>query len=322
MAKRALADQTANMKTTIFDSTASLVHRVPDGHPEHEGRYTAIRERLMELPELEWVTPPQVSMEALARFHTVEHVDRVLTACARAGHEGFYDLTPDTPVGERAATAALSAAGAAVAAVDAVIAAGQGAAFCLARPPGHHAEPDRPMGFCLFNSIAVAAKHALDVHGLPNVAIVDIDVHHGNGTQCLAERDERVFFASLHQHPLYPGSGSENETGLNGNVVNVPLPEGTAGPEWRTAFEAKVLPALRKFEPSLVMVSAGFDAHAADPLGDLGLVEEDYAWVAGQLAAVAGDYAFSRLVSVLEGGYDCPALGRAASAFVRALARA
>ena len=308
------------MKTTIFDSTASRVHRVPDGHPEHVGRYDAIRESLMAQPDLEWLQPAQAPMEALARFHTAGHVDGVLSACARAGHDGFVDLTSDTPVTERSAMAALSAAGAALAAVDTLMAAGQGAAFCLARPPGHHAEPDRPMGFCLFNSIAIAACHALDVHGLPQVAIVDIDVHHGNGTQVLAERDERVFFASLHQHPLYPGTGAESETGLNGNVVNVPLPDGTAGEAWRKAFSEKVLPPLPKFQPSMVFVSAGFDGHAADPLGGFRLADEDYAWAAEQLAGIADEFAFSRLVSVLEGGYDCPALARASAAFVGALA--
>jgi len=310
------------MKTTLIDSPASLAHRLPDGHPEHDGRYTAVREALAGIAGTVWAEAEQAPVEALARFHTVEHVDRVLTACAEAGVEGFVGLDPDTIVCGQSARAALSAAGGAIAGVDAVIRDGEGAVFLLARPPGHHAEPDRPMGFCLFNTIAIAAMHALEVHGLPSVAIVDIDVHHGNGSQCLAERDERVLFASLHQSPLYPGTGHRGETGLGGNVVNVPLPDGTDGAAWRTAFEAEIVPTLRKAKPALILVSAGFDAHADDPLGGLGLVDEDYAWAAERLAALASEFAHSRLVSVLEGGYDCPALGRSAAAFVRALARA
>ncbi|MHA6289270.1 histone deacetylase family protein [Maricaulis sp. CAU 1757] len=310
------------MKTTIFDSPASRLHRVPDNHPESVARYEAVRKRLLELAGPEWCQAEPAPVEALARFHTVEHVDRVLTMCAQAGPDRWGFLSPDTAVTERSATAALGAAGAALAAVDKVIGDGQGAAFCLARPPGHHAEPDRAMGFCLFNSIAVAACHALDVHGLANVAIIDIDVHHGNGTQCLAERDERVFFGSLHQHPLYPGSGAAGETGLNGNVVNVPLPEDTDGPAWRTAFSDLLLPRLREFQPALILVSAGFDAHRADPLGGFGLDHADFAWAVTQLAGIADEFAFSRLVSVLEGGYDCPALGQAAHDYVEALVRA
>lgn len=310
------------MKTTIIDSPASLSHRLPAGHPEHEGRYTAVREALTGLGGTNWIQAEQAPVEALARFHSVEHVDRVLTACAEAGTDGWVALDPDTLVCDRSAGAALAAAGGACQAVDGAVEAGEGGYFVLARPPGHHAEPDRAMGFCLFNSVAVAAKHALDVHGLTNVAIVDIDVHHGNGTQCLAERDERVLFCSLHQAPLYPGTGSRGETGLNGNVVNVPLPEGTGGGEWRAAFEAEVIPALRRARPALILVSAGFDAHADDPIGGFRLVEDDYAWVAEQLAGIAAEFAFSRLVSVLEGGYDCPAMGRSAAAFLRALSRA
>lgn len=307
------------MKTTIVDSPASLEHRLPDGHPEHVGRYTAVREALEGVPVSHWVTAEQAPVEALARFHTVDHVDRVLSACAEAGEENWVALDADTLVRGPSARAALSGVGGALMAVDGAVEDGEGAWFVLARPPGHHAEPDQAMGFCLFNQIAIAAKHALDVHGLPSVAIVDIDVHHGNGTQCLAETDERVHFISLHQAPLYPGTGSAGETGLNGNVVNIPLPEGTDSESWRRAFEAEVIPALRRAEPALVLVSAGFDAHADDPLAGFRLTDEDYAWAATQLAGIAREFAFSRLVSVLEGGYDCPALARSACAFVQAL---
>lgn len=178
------------MKTTIIDSPASLAHRLPEGHPEHAGRYTAVREALQGIAGTQWIEAPQAPVEALARFHSVQHVDRVLTACAEAGLDGWTALDPDTLVCGQSASAALSAAGGAIEGVDRVIGEGEGAVFLLARPPGHHAEPDRPMGFCLFNSVAVAAAHALDVHGLASVAIVDIDVHHGNriampgGTGC------------------------------------------------------------------------------------------------------------------------------------------
>ena len=310
------------MKTTVFDSPASLLHRVPEDNPEVPARYEAVREALQKIPDVDWRDAPQAPVEALARFHTVEHVDRVFTACAEAGPDGWVNLDYDTPVCDRSATAALAAAGGALAGVDRVVADGQGAVFSLARPPGHHAEPAKAMGFCLFNSVAVAARHALDVHALPKVAIVDIDVHHGNGSQTMAEQDERVFFASLHQAPLYPGTGNADETGIDGNVLNVPLPAGTGGEAWRAAFSQQVVPALRKAQPSLILVSAGFDAHADDPLGGFGLVEADYAWAAEELAGIAAEFAFSRLVSVLEGGYDCPALGRSAAAFVDALVQA
>jgi acetoin utilization deacetylase AcuC-like enzyme len=178
------------------------------------------------------------------------------------------------------------------------------------------------MGFCLLNSIAIAALHALEVHGLTRVAIIDIDVHHGNGSQCLAELDARVMFASLHQSPLYPGTGSAGETGLNGNVVNVPVMAGTAGAEWRESFVRDLRPALAGFRPEFIFVSAGFDAHERDPAGGLALLEADFAWAASELAALAAEFASSRLVSVLEGGYDCPALGRSAAAFVQALVEA
>ncbi|WP_300541489.1 histone deacetylase family protein [Maricaulis sp.] len=310
------------MRATIVDSPASLDHVVPEGHPEHAGRYTAVRDALGALPGVQWETAQQAPVEALARFHSVEHVDRVLSACADAGVDGWVSLAEDTQVCSLSARAALAAVGGALLAVDSAVETGSGSYFVLARPPGHHAEPDRAMGFCLFNQVALAARHALDVHGLSRVAIVDIDVHHGNGTQCLAERDERVLFCSLHQSPLYPGTGNRGETGLNGNVVNVPLPEGTDSKAWRQAFSSEVVPALRKAQPALVLVSAGFDAHAADPLGGMGLTEDDYDWAASQLAGIAAEFAFSRLVSVLEGGYDCPAMGRSAAAFVRALSRA
>ncbi len=310
------------MRTVVIDNPASRMHRVPPGHPEHDGRYLATRDALQGLPDLLWHNARPAQAASVERFHTADYVQRIRAACLTAGPGEWVSLDLDTKVCRESWDAALATAGASIDAVDRIMAGEADAAFCLARPPGHHAEPDRAMGFCLLNSIATAALHALDVHGLTRIAIVDIDVHHGNGSQCLAEVDGRVMFASLHQSPLYPGTGSASETGLNGNVVNVPLAAGTRGAEWRGAFEREVRPRLAAFKPEFIFVSAGFDAHERDPAGGFTLLEADFAWASRELAALAAEFASSRLVSVLEGGYDCPALGRSAAAFVQALVKA
>ncbi|WP_417477466.1 histone deacetylase family protein [Maricaulis sp.] len=310
------------MRTLVIDNPASQMHRVPPGHPEHEGRYTAVREALAGLAQPVWHLATPSGIAAVERFHTADYIERVRAACLTAGAAEWVALDLDTKVCRESWDAALATAGGAIIAVDRIMAGEADAAFCLARPPGHHAEPDRAMGFCLLNSIAIAALHALEIHKLSRVAIIDIDVHHGNGSQCLAETDERVFFGSLHQSPLYPGTGAAGETGLNGNVVNLPLMAGTRGAAWREAFEAGLKPALAAFRPDFIFVSAGFDAHERDPAGGLALLEADFAWAATELAGLAAEFASSRLVSVLEGGYDCPALGRSAAAFVQALAEA
>lgn len=307
------------MTALIIDSPASAGHPVPPGHPEHPGRYDAARAALEGVEEAIWLDSRAAVRGELERFHTPAHVERVLGTVAAVQEGEWAALDADTQVTQSSAAAGLHAAGGVVEAVDRIMTGEAAHAFCLARPPGHHAEPDRAMGFCLFNSIAVGACHALDVHGLERVAIVDIDVHHGNGTQCLAEKDARVFFASLHQAPLYPGTGTRKETGINGNVLNIPMPAATPAAVWRQHFEAEVLPALRQFKPQMIFVSAGFDGHADDPLGGFLLQDGDYAWIAQELAGVAQETAESRLVSVMEGGYDCPALGRAAAAFTAAL---
>ncbi|WP_417490824.1 histone deacetylase family protein [Maricaulis sp.] len=310
------------MRTLVIDNPASRMHRVPPGHPEHEGRYVAVRDALLELTAPVWHEANRADAAAVERFHTADYVESIRAACLTAEPAQWVSLDLDTKVCRESWDAALATAGASLDAVDRIMAGEADTAFCLARPPGHHAEPDRAMGFCLLNGIAIAALHALEVHGLTRVAIVDIDVHHGNGSQCLAETDSRVMFASLHQSPLYPGTGSEAETGLNGNVINLPLAAGTRGEAWRQAFTQQVRPAVANFRPELIFVSAGFDAHERDPAGGLALLEDDFAWVAGELAALAAEFASSRLVSVLEGGYDCPALGRSAAAFVQALVEA
>lgn len=308
------------MPALIIDALASANHNVPPGHPEHAGRYEAAKTALLAVDGLHWVKAKPANRQELERFHTPAHVDRVLEACESAGEVELVGLDADTVVSGASAAAGLQAAGAVVQAAELVMTAPERTAFCLARPPGHHAEPDRAMGFCLFNSIAVGACHALDGLALERVAIIDIDVHHGNGSQCLAEKDKRVFFASLHQAPLYPGTGTRMETGLNGNVLNIPLPDQTPVALWRQHFETELLPALEAFAPGMIFVSAGFDGHRDDPLGGFSLDDADYAWIAERLLSVAHKTADSRLVSALEGGYDCPALGRSAAAFTAALA--
>jgi acetoin utilization deacetylase AcuC-like enzyme len=239
----------------------------------------------------------------------------VLGAVPESGH---IRLDPDTAMSPGSDEAALRAAGAAVAAVNAVIGGEADNAFCALRPPGHHAEAERAMGFCLFNNVAIGACQALEVHGLARVAIFDFDVHHGNGTQHSFEREPRVQYLSTHQWPLYPGTGAREETGV-GNIVNCPLPAGTGSREWRRVVEADILAAIDAFAPELIMVSAGFDAHRADPLAMLELVEDDYGWVTARLVELARKHAGSRVVSVLEGGYDLTALANSALAHLNAL---
>ncbi|MFW6413552.1 MAG: histone deacetylase family protein, partial [Oceanicaulis sp.] len=253
---------------------------------------------------------------ALERVHAPGHVHQVFETEPKAG---WAKIDMDTYIGPGSLDAALFAAGAGIEAVDAVMSGEAEAVFVAARPPGHHAEPDRAMGFCLFNSIAVAAAHALDHHGLSKVAVVDIDVHHGNGTQAWAELEPRAHFVSIHQGWIYPGTGAAHETGRHGNIVNLPMERGADGGIWRRALEGGAFDSLRAFAPDLLFVSAGFDAHAADPLAGLALQDEDYAWAGAALAELAAEISRSRLVCMLEGGYDCPALERSVGAFVSAL---
>ncbi|MGJ3231257.1 MAG: histone deacetylase family protein [Oceanicaulis sp.] len=304
------------MKTLVLTHASGLTHRAPEGHPEHAGRLEAALAgaRGAGLDPVESraaATRPQ-----LARVHTPALIDQVFDTEPKAG---WAKIDMDTYMGPGSLEAALNAAGAGIEAVDRVMAGEAEAVFVAARPPGHHAEPDRAMGFCLFNSIAVAGAHALEEHGLSKIALVDIDVHHGNGTQAWAETEPRALSASIHQGWIYPGTGAAHETGRHGNIINLPMERGTRGAAWRAAMEARILPALTRFEPELILVSAGFDAHEADPLAGLALQEEDYAWAAGALAAAAKAGGASRLVCMLEGGYDCPALERSVGAFLGAL---
>jgi acetoin utilization deacetylase AcuC-like enzyme len=260
------------------------------------------------------------SPEALKRVHSPGLVDEILGHWAqKARDEVYFSVDGDTVMSAGTARAAQIAAGAVVDAVDLVVEAKARNAFCAVRPPGHHAEPTRAMGFCFFNNVAVGALHARAVHGLRRVAVLDFDVHHGNGTQKIAEADPDFFYGSTHQWPLYPGSGSTNETGCAGNIVNVPLVPGSDGAALRQAFDEKIFPALEKFAPEIVLLSAGFDGHWADPLADLRFTAKDFAWLTRETCGLADRLCKGRVVSTLEGGYDLAALAQSAAAHVEAL---
>jgi acetoin utilization deacetylase AcuC-like enzyme len=303
----------------LFTHPAMLAHEAPPGHPEHAGRLKAVLDAL-EGMTLDPREAPLADVEAIGRVHPQRYIEALEPAFAEA-QEARVRLDPDTYLSVRSREAIYRAAGACVAAVDAVMGGQDAMAFCAVRPPGHHAEPISPMGFCIFNNVAIAAMHALDAHGLQRVAVIDFDVHHGNGTQSVAEKEPRLFFASTHQWPLYPGTGASGDTGIAHNVVNAPLPAGAGSAQWRAAMETRVLPALDAFAPELILVSAGFDAHKADPLAQMELDEEDFAWAAQRLREIALQRCQGRLVSTLEGGYDLDALARSAVAYLGALQR-
>jgi len=307
------------MTTLLFTHQDCIDHQTGEGHPESPARLSAVTAALSD-PDFKGLMrqpAPVADKNAVARVHGIDFVERILGSVPQTGR---HALDPDTILSSGSGIAALRAAGAMIAAVDAVASGKARNAFCAVRPPGHHAEPDQAMGFCLFNSVAVAARHAQVAHNLSRVAIVDFDVHHGNGTQAVAQTDPSLFFASSHQYPLYPGTGAAHETGV-GNIVNVPLPGGSDGALFRKSWETRILPALDAFAPDLLLVSAGFDAHRADPLASLELEDEDFAWVTDRLTEIAGRRCDGRLISVLEGGYDLRALAGSAAAHVSALMR-
>ncbi len=285
-------------------------------HPECPGRLHAISDRLIAggfHVALEYYDAPMAGREQLLRVHDAAHIDHIFRIAPR---QGRVYLDPDTAMNPYSLNSALRAAGAGVLAVDLVAGGGVSAAFCSVRPPGHHAERSRAMGFCLFNNIAVAAAHALEAYGLERVAIVDFDVHHGNGTEDIFRDDERVLFCSTFQHPFYPHSGTEPG---GAHIVNVPLQAGSDGSVFRKAVSEYWLPALEAHRPQLILVSAGFDAHVEDDLAGLALVEDDYARVTEELRAMARAHCGGRIVSMLEGGYALDALGRSVEAHLRAL---
>lgn len=305
------------MTTLLYSHPICLEHDPGRHHPESPARLRAVLAALEE-PEfagLERREAPEAALADLARVHSRRHIERTLGAIPKSGHVG---IDPDTILSPASGAAALRAAGAVVAAVDAVVAKEADNAFCAVRPPGHHAEPERSMGFCLFNNAAIGALRAREVHGLARVAVIDFDVHHGNGTQAAFENDGSLFYASTHQYPLYPGTGAASETGV-GNIVNVPLRPMSGSPPFRRAMTERILPALDAFRPELLVISAGFDGHKDDPLAQLLLEEQDYAWVTQGLLGIAASYAEGRFIATLEGGYDLAALGASVAAHVRVL---
>lgn len=306
------------MTTQLITHPACLDHDPGPYHPENPRRLEAVLAALSEpaFAGLERVSAPRASDDQLCLVHPRAYVDGVLGSIPP---QGRHQLDGDTIVSPGSGDAALRAAGAAVAGVDAVCEGKARNAFCAVRPPGHHAEADQSMGFCLFNNVAVAALHARVKHGLRRVAVIDFDVHHGNGTQHMFERDADLLYASTHEWPLYPGTGAAQEQGVAHNIVNVPLAGGSGGAEFRAAYTAKILPVLDAFKPELVIISAGFDAHENDPLAGLRLHEDDYAWVTRALMEIARKYAKDRVVSCLEGGYDLDALAASSAAHVEAL---
>jgi acetoin utilization deacetylase AcuC-like enzyme len=305
------------MTTFLYTHPACLDHDPGRHHPESPARLRAVLAALddPEFAPLERREAPEAAREDLLRVHPRRHVEGMLAAVPKTGHVG---IDADTVLSPASGAAALRAAGAVAAAVDAVIAKEGDNAFCAVRPPGHHAEPQRAMGFCLFNNAAIGALRAREVHGLARIAVVDFDVHHGNGTQAAFEADGSLFYASTHQYPLYPGTGAASETGV-GNVVNVPLRPMAGSSQFRLGMTQRILPALDAFRPELVIVSAGFDAHRSDPLAQLMLEEADYTWVTEKLLEIADRHAAGRLVATLEGGYDLSALAASAAAHVRVL---
>lgn len=307
--------------TLLISHPSFLEHDTGEHHPERADRLRAVLDALGDdaFSGLTHVLAPAATMEQLLRVHPRNYVDAILGIRPPPGE--LVHIDGDTVMSTGSAGAARHAAGAAVAAVDGVLRGHDTTAFAAVRPPGHHATPDVPGGFCLFNNVAIGARHAQAAYGIERVAIIDFDVHHGQGTQAVAEPDPTLFYASTHQYPLYPGTGSARERGIAGNVVNVPLGAGSGSAEFRRAWSEGILPALDNFAPELVVVSAGFDAHRRDPLAQLNVETEDFVWLTEELLAIAARHADGRLVSVLEGGYDLAALAESVATHVGALMR-
>jgi acetoin utilization deacetylase AcuC-like enzyme len=306
------------MTTLLITHPSGLNHLTPMGHPERPDRLRALAQVFEEerFQPLKRVQAPSVPLETIALCHPMDYVEALRRATPK---EGIVAVDADTSMSPGSFDAAVHAVGGAVHAVNEVIGKRADNAFCCMRPPGHHTETARAMGFCLFNTAAIAARYAQDHHGLGRVAVVDFDVHHGNGTQDIFWDDATAMYCSTHQMPLYPGTGAVSETGEKNTIVNAPLRPGDGGSQFREAFQSRILPRLRDFAPELVVISAGFDAHRRDPLANLQLVEDDFAWATKVLMEVADKSAQGRVVSVLEGGYDLEGLSQSAAAHVTAL---
>ena len=308
------------MPTLYITHPACLDHLTPAGHPERPDRLRAIERALAAdaFKPLVRAEAPAASLETVALCHPMDYVTAVQDASPQ---QGLVQIDADTSMSPGSFEAALRGAGGAVHAVDQVMTGKANNAFVAVRPPGHHAETARPMGFCLFNNAAIAARHAQRKHGAERAAVVDFDVHHGNGSQDIFWSDASVLYSSTHQMPLYPGTGALSESGEHDTIVNAPLRAGDGGSQFKAAFETRILPRLREFKPDLVVISAGFDAHTRDPLANLNLVEADFAWATQQLMEIADQSAQGRVVSVLEGGYDLQGLAGSVAAHVTALMR-
>jgi acetoin utilization deacetylase AcuC-like enzyme len=304
--------------TLLIENPAGLDHLTPDGHPEQIARLAAITAALAapQFNDLVRMTAPMADEAALRLCHPQSHIDQIRSQIPNSGQRA---LDADTHVSPGSWEAALRGVGGCIAAVDAVLGGQARNAFVATRPPGHHAEKTRAMGFCLFSTIAIAARHALEHHGLSRVAVVDFDVHHGNGTQDALWDEPRALFISSHQMPLYPGTGAANERGGSNNVLNLPLSPGSDGAAMRRAYETQAFPRLRDWAPELILISAGFDAHADDPLANLMWDEDDFAWITRALCDIADEVCGGRVVSTLEGGYDLPALAASAAVHVTEL---
>ena len=306
------------MATALITHAACLGHVTPNGHPERIARLEHVLHALQGL-DLMRVSAPEVDEAHLAYVHPKAHVAAIKAAIPK---EGLQQIDADTWTSPGSWEAGSRAAGAVVKAVDMVMTGEAQNAFCAIRPPGHHAEKTTAMGFCLFGNAAIAAKHALEAHGLQRVAVVDFDVHHGNGTQDLLWDESRALVITSQQMPLWPGSGASSERGAHNNVLNVPLPPRSGGTEMRAAYEAQVFPRLRDFKPELIIISAGFDAHQDDPLAELMWSTQDFRWLTTQLVALAAELCDGRIVSTLEGGYDLSALAASTLAHVEELMEA
>lgn len=305
------------MTTSLYTHDACIDHNPGPRHPERPDRLRAVAAALApeHFPDLNRTAAPLGTREQIERVHPAAFADQIFAAVPETG---TVSIDPDTQLSPGSGDAALRAMGALCAATDAVIKRDVRNAFCAVRPPGHHAEADRAMGFCLFNNVAIAARHAQAQHGVERIAVVDFDVHHGNGTQAIFESDPNLLYASSHQFPAYPGTGAASETGV-GNLFNTPLPPGTGSEPFREAYRDVIFPAIRNFLPDLLIISAGFDGHIRDPLCQLNLSTEDFAWVSAELVALAESVCEGRLVSALEGGYDLEALAQSTAAHVEAL---
>ncbi len=304
------------MPVALISHPACRLHQMGEGHPEQPARLGAIADQLLVRRLDDFLLhhdAPRATVEQLARVHPREYIERI---SMKSPEEGLAYLDPDTAMCPETLEAALRAAGANVLAVDLVLSGAVRRAFCNVRPPGHHAERDRAMGFCFFNNVAVGAAHALAAHGLERVAILDFDVHLGNGTEDIFKDDDRVLLCSSYQFPLYP---EMNPSSVPGHIVNCPLPPGSGSDEFRKAITGHWLPALEAFAPQMLFISAGFDAHDADPMAELRLTRSDYGWITEQACAIADRHCQGRIVSTLEGGYDLPALAVSAATHVERL---